>query len=131
MPLPPPVLPKLKTLGVFLFCTLDPLKIDDGVVPEFEPVFEFPPNIVLPPLGAPELEVVLLGAEPNIPPELGTDEVVLLPKPPKLHEEPPVVVGVLEPKPPPVPPALPKSVDADVVGALPDEDAGGGVPALL
>lgn len=113
-----------------MFCALDVPKMD-GVVPELEPGFAFPLNNPLPPLGVPEPEVVLLGAEPKIPPELGAEEVVVLPKPPKPHDEPAVVVGVLDPKPPPVPPVLPKREGADVVGALPDEDVGGGVPALL
>jgi hypothetical protein len=129
----PPVLPELKMLEVLLFCAPDVPKIDDGVVPELEPAFAFPLNSPLPPLGAPEPEVVLLGvgAEPKTPPELGAEEVVLLPKPPKLHDEPPVVVGVFDPKPPPVPPVLPNRLGADVGGALLDEDVGGGVPELL
>jgi hypothetical protein len=128
--LAPPVLPELKMLDVFLFCVFVALKMEDGMVPELDVVFAVPPNNPLPPLlvGAPELEVVLLGAEPNRAPELGADEVVLLFKLPKFHEEPPEVVGVFEPKPPPVAPVLPPNrLGAEVDGALPDEDVGGGV----
>ena len=131
MPPVPPVLPVLKMFEALLFCAPDVPKTDDGVVPVLEAVFALPPKSVLPPLGVPVPEVVLFGAEPKRPAELGAEEVVLFPRPPKLHDEPAVVVGVLEPNPPPVPLALPKSVGADVVGALPDEDVGGGVPALL
>ena len=130
----PPVLPEPNMLEVFLFCVFVVLKMEDGVVPELDVVFAVPPNIPLPPLpvGAPELGVVLLGAEPNMPPELGADEVVLLFKLPKPHEEAPLVVGVLEPKPPPVAPELPPNrLSADVDGALPDEDVGGGVADWL
>lgn len=97
---------------------------------EPEAAFAFADPNKPPELGAEE--VVL--ADPNKPPVLAAEVVVLLPPPtpPKLQLEPPEVAGVVDPKPPPVAPDPPPNRGVpDAAGALPDGVVAGGVPALL